>query len=45
MLFVTKKRHKCFRKQSHIETCKKWFKELESLGSEFGFAALFQQGN
>ena len=36
MLFITKKRYRCFRKQSHIETCKKRFKELESLGFEFG---------
>ncbi len=36
MVFVTKKRYMCFRKLSHIETCKKRFKELESLGFEFG---------
>ena len=36
MVFITKKRYKCFRKQSHIDTCMKRFKELESLGFEFG---------
>ena len=36
MLFITKKRYKCFRKRSHIETCKERFKELEHLGFEFG---------
>jgi len=36
MLFITKKRYRCFRKQSYIETCKKRFEELESLGFEFG---------
>ena len=36
MLFVTKKRYRCFRKQTHIDTCKKRLKELESLGFEFG---------
>ena len=36
MLFITKKRYRCFRKQSHIKTCKKRFEELESLGFEFG---------
>jgi len=36
MLFVTKKRYKYFRKQSHIDTCRKRFRELESLGFEFG---------
>jgi REP element-mobilizing transposase RayT len=38
MLFVTKKRFRNFRKQTHIDTCKKRFKELESLCFEFGFA-------
>ena len=36
MLFVTKKRFRCFRKQTHIDTCKKRLKELGSLGFEFG---------
>jgi len=36
MLFVTKKRFRNFRKQTHIDTCQKRFKELESLGFEFG---------
>jgi REP element-mobilizing transposase RayT len=36
MLFVTKKRYRNFRKQTHIGTCQKRFKELESLGFEFG---------
>ena len=36
MLFVTKKRYRCFRKQSHIETCTERFRELEHLGFEFG---------
>ena len=35
MLFVTKKRYRCFRKQTHIDTCKHRLKELESLGFEF----------
>jgi len=35
-MFVTKKRCRCFRKQSHIETCKERFRELEYLGFEFG---------
>ena len=36
MMFVTKKRYKCFRKQSHIDTCTERFRELEHLGFEFG---------
>jgi len=36
MLFITKKRFRCFRIQTHIDTCKQRFKELESLGFEFG---------
>ena len=36
MLFVTKKRFRCFRKQTHVDTCKQRLKELESLGFEFG---------
>ena len=35
-MFVTKNRYNCFRKQSHIDTCIQAFKELESLGFEFG---------
>ena len=36
MMFVTKCRYNCFKKQSHIDTCTAAFKELESLGFEFG---------
>lgn len=36
MLFVTKKRYRNFRKQTHIDTCQQRFNELESLGFEFG---------
>jgi REP element-mobilizing transposase RayT len=36
MVFVTKKRYKCFRKQSHVDTCIEAFKSLEHLGFEFG---------
>ena len=36
MMFPTKYRYNCFRKQSHIDTCTEAFKELESLGFEFG---------
>jgi REP element-mobilizing transposase RayT len=36
MMFVTKCRYNCFRKQSHIDTCIAAFKELETLGFEFG---------
>ena len=36
MMFVTKNRYNCFRKQSHIDTCIQAFMELESLGFEFG---------
>ena len=36
MMFVTKCRYNCFLKQSHIDTCTEAFKELESLGFEFG---------
>jgi REP element-mobilizing transposase RayT len=36
MLFVTKKRYNCFRKQAHIDTCTKAFHELERFGYEFG---------
>ncbi len=35
-MFVTKCRYNCFLKQSHIDTCTEAFKELESLGFEFG---------
>ena len=36
MMFVTKYRFNCFRKQSHIDTCRDAFKELERFGFEFG---------
>ena len=36
MLFITKKRFRCFRKQTHIDTCTQRLKELECLGFEFG---------
>jgi len=36
MMFVTKYRFNCFRKQSHIDTCKQAFKELEQFGFAFG---------
>ncbi len=36
MMFVTKKRYMCFRKQSHINTCIESFRELERFGFEFG---------
>lgn len=36
MMFVTKCRYKCFKKQSHTSTCTKAFKELELLGFVFG---------
>jgi len=35
-MFVTKCRFNCFLKQSHIDTCTAAFRELESLGFEFG---------
>lgn len=35
MMFVTKCRFNCFRKQSHIDTCTNAFKEFESFGFEF----------
>jgi len=41
MVFVPKCRFRCFRKQSHIDTCISAFKEFEPLGfqfGEFGFA-------
>ena len=41
MMFVTKYRFNCFRKQSHIDTCKQAFKELGQFGfafGDFGFA-------
>ena len=41
MMLVTKYRFNCFRKQSHIETCKQAFHELERFGfafGDFGFA-------
>ena len=36
MLFVTKKRYNCFRKQSHIDTCTEAFHDLERFGFQFG---------
>ncbi|MBI2647122.1 IS200/IS605 family transposase [Candidatus Woesearchaeota archaeon] len=36
MMFVTKKRYNCFRKQSVINTCTDAFKEFEAFGFEFG---------
>ena len=36
MMFPTKCRYNCFRKQSHIDTCTAAFRELEALGFEFG---------
>ncbi len=36
MMFVTHQRYKCFKKQSHIDTCISAFHELERFGFEFG---------
>ena len=36
LMFVTKNRYNCFRKQSHINTCVKGFYKLQQLGFEFG---------
>ena len=36
MMFVTKKRYKCFRKPDHIDTCTQAFYDLEHFGFEFG---------
>ena len=36
MMFTTKNRYMCFRKQSHINTCVEGFYELERFGFEFG---------
>ena len=36
MMFVTHQRYKCFKKQSHIDTCIQGFRELERFGFEFG---------
>ena len=36
MMFVTKKRYNCFRKQSVINTCIEAFEEFKALGFEFG---------
>ena len=41
MMFTTKNRYMCFRKQSHINTCVEGFYKLEQFGFEFrdfGFA-------
>ncbi|MEM4257920.1 MAG: transposase [Candidatus Thermoplasmatota archaeon] len=35
MMFVTKNRYNCFRKQSHIDTCTQTFRDFERLGFEF----------
>jgi REP element-mobilizing transposase RayT len=35
-MFVTKRRYRCFLKQSHIDTCTAAFREFESCGFEFG---------
>ena len=36
MLFVTKNRYNCFKKQQHITTCTQAFHEMERYGYEFG---------
>jgi len=36
MMFTTKCRYNCFRKQSHIDTCTQAFRDLERFGFEFG---------
>ena len=36
MMFPTKCRFNCFRKQSHINTCIQAFRDLERFGFEFG---------
>jgi REP element-mobilizing transposase RayT len=36
MLFVTKKRYNCFRKQAYIDTCTQAFYEMKHFGFEFG---------
>ncbi|MBU0979801.1 MAG: transposase [Nanoarchaeota archaeon] len=36
MMFVTKCRFHCFRKQSHIDSCSEAFRMFETLGFEFG---------
>jgi len=36
MMFTTKNRYMCFRKQSYINTCVESFYELERFGFEFG---------
>jgi len=36
MMFPTHKRYRNFRKQSHIDTCIKAFRDLERFGFEFG---------
>jgi len=39
MIFTTKNRYMCFRKQSHINTCVEGFYELERFGfRDFGFS-------
>ena len=36
MLFVTKNRYNCFKKQEHQKTCTEAFYEMERFGYEFG---------
>jgi len=36
MMFTTKCRYNCFRRQSHIDTCTQAFRDLERFGFEFG---------
>jgi|SRR3989344_788943 len=36
LMFVTKCRYNCFLKQSHINTCRDAFQELEAFGFKFG---------
>ena len=36
MLFVTKNRYNCFKKQEHRKTCTEAFHEMERFGYEFG---------
>ena len=43
MMFVTKCRYNCFKKQSHINTCTSAFRELEACG--FGFGTFGFGGN
>ena len=41
MLFVTKKRYNCFKKQGHVDTCTEAFHDMKRFGfafGDFGFA-------